>query len=155
MLRGRIQRSKYLELQDFEGQITALVRFELDGEDIVLYDKDKVEISSQKILNSQSTQSQDAFDSIVERAEQIARGQHLLTLKYTDPKSVITDNLEIEVFAVKDVKKTRQIEVNGIGHIYPGDRICIRLQNSGDKRCMCLCSMSMSLGKSRRSLRHS
>ena len=131
-LRECVQRSKFVCLEQDKGGAATLAEFHLDGEYLVLYDKNGVEVSAQQMPKFSGTPSKDLFASILKTAEQMARAQHLLALTGSlDPESKLNNHLEIQMGIVKDRIPVRQVECNGTGRVRSGERIYIRLRNHG------------------------
>lgn len=132
-----IARSQYLRLPEPESDDhnSCLANLECDGEYLVLYNNYGVAISSQKIPGPGGDVPSAVYGRILRDAEQLARAQHLLTLKNMNILASITTPLSISVGVVEKMKRARQVETDGTGWLYPEERICVSLTNNGNEKC--------------------
>lgn len=142
-LRACIAQSQFIELPEDPDSAASvsdpLIQFGFHDQDVVLYTRGGVEVSSGSVPTNVGQRMEDPFgimgdpfEGMIQDAERIARAQHLLSLKALDGDGFsMAQTLGMEVAVVDDGEKTREVQTRGLGVIYPGDNICITLGNKG------------------------
>ena len=142
-LQAHIAQSQFIELpKDTDSAASVsdpLIQFDFHDQDVVLYTRGGVEVSSGSIPANTGQGKEDTFgiigdpfEAMIQDAERIARAQHLLSLKALDANGLsMAQTLQMEVAVIEDGEKKREVKTGGMGVIYPGENICIILRNTG------------------------
>ncbi|KAK8244645.1 caspase domain-containing protein [Phyllosticta capitalensis] len=126
--------SKYLRRQDGSQDSTPLMEFRKDGQNLALVNNQGVLLASRSISETDSCPESNASKDLVERAEQLARAQHLLTLTCEDPEEKLEHRIDVMLGTVRARKPERLIDQDGSGLVAHGERVYISLQNNGTNR---------------------
>ncbi|KAK2049551.1 hypothetical protein LZ31DRAFT_590571 [Colletotrichum somersetense] len=134
-LRDAIDESKYLFRKRVKRGSGLLAKFQKYGDDLVLVNGQGVQLASRYISDEDSSSLAVVLSKdLVERAEQLARAQHLLALTCADGSDEkLEHSLSVTFGTVKNSQHDRVVTQDGNGYVIEGERVFVSLTNNGSK----------------------
>jgi hypothetical protein len=126
-LRKIIEKSQYIRCSDNDDEI--LVEFKLCHDQIDVFNQQGVQIASLNRVDSNADEIW--FRKAVKAAEQIAKVQHLLSLRCEYAEETLNHSVNFGIFLVRDRKLEKKLKGDGTDKITETESICIHLQNNG------------------------
>lgn len=130
-LQDAVDGSKYLRRRDSTQDSSSLVEFAHDEQNLVLTNNQGVRLASRQVLETDPVQAPNAINYLLGQAEQLARAQHILTLRCDDPEERFEHRLAVEFGTVRARTRDRIVNQDGSGYIAHGESIYISLENNG------------------------
>jgi hypothetical protein len=122
-----IGESKFLRVNDEKRDNNSLMRFLLNGQDVVLVTGQGVRLASQPIIDG----SLSSPSKLIKSAEQLAKAQHLASLTCNSAAEKLDHKVSVVFGTVKHGESDRIVEHDGSGSVTDQDHIFISLTNDG------------------------
>ncbi|KZL69873.1 hypothetical protein CI238_10755, partial [Colletotrichum incanum] len=126
-----VQASKFLRPKKAGVDRSSLADFDYDDGVVVLRTSNGVEIASVETDSQQPSAGN--FETIVKKAETLAKGQHLLGLGIENRDDLLHHNVQLEVGRVIN-GEARPISTDGSGILTEGDRVYVSVHNPGPNK---------------------